>query len=198
MVTTSNELKTADNFTVSAWFKTDASDFGHHLIWQGNNLGSGWGLLTYLQEFHLSLGDYPSWNPPFQTQGNIISAFLGDIDETLDTDVLSCHKNFTDTTNYNFIAVTVSNLSTSPWMELFLNGTMVDSDEGTLARTNRSSWDVNLQLGKPGLNLVYYDGILDEVRISNIIRNNSWIETTYNTMKNPDTFIIISNEHIQS
>ena len=41
--TTSSEAKTADNFTISLWFNADATDFAHHLIWQGETGGNGFG-----------------------------------------------------------------------------------------------------------------------------------------------------------
>jgi len=40
----------------------------------------------------------------------------------------------------------------------------------------------------------YFEGLIDEIRISNIVRNNSWINTSYNTMNSSDTFISIGNE----
>ncbi|MBA7712624.1 hypothetical protein ES703_121607 [subsurface metagenome] len=41
--TTSNELRTEENFSISAWFKADATDFSHHLIWQGLGTANGYG-----------------------------------------------------------------------------------------------------------------------------------------------------------
>jgi len=40
----------------------------------------------------------------------------------------------------------------------------------------------------------FFEGFIDEVRISNIVRNNSWINTSYNTMNNTDTFLSIGSE----
>lgn len=39
-----------------------------------------------------------------------------------------------------------------------------------------------------------FAGIIDEVRISNHIRSNGWIQTEYNTMYSPDTFMNIGEE----
>jgi len=50
-------------------------------------------------------------------------------------------------------------------------------------------------IGDCYLSSVYnFDGIIDEVRISNTVRNSSWIETTYNTITNSSTFISIESE----
>ena len=40
----------------------------------------------------------------------------------------------------------------------------------------------------------FYTGKIDEVRVSKIARSSSWINTSYNTLSNPDTFIRIGNE----
>jgi len=35
----------------------------------------------------------------------------------------------------------------------------------------------------------YFNGVMDEIRFSNIRRSNNWLNTTYETEKNPDTFM---------
>ena len=57
--TSSNELQTANDFTISLWFKADATNFGHHLLWQGYNTAQGWGQPSdpLQQEMHISMGD---------------------------------------------------------------------------------------------------------------------------------------------
>jgi hypothetical protein len=44
----------------------------------------------------------------------------------------------------------------------------------------------------------YFEGLIDEVRISNTARSTAWINTSYNTMNNTDTFISVGDEQIQS
>ncbi len=41
--TTSNELKTLDNFTLSVWFKADSTTDPHHILWEGPASQNGWG-----------------------------------------------------------------------------------------------------------------------------------------------------------
>jgi hypothetical protein len=43
ITTPSMELYTASEYSMSAWFKAGATDFAHHLIWEGNVTGDGWG-----------------------------------------------------------------------------------------------------------------------------------------------------------
>jgi len=57
---------------------------------------------------------------------------------------------------------------------------------------------VNLLIGAWITEADGFYGTLDEVRISNIARNVSWINTNYNTMNNTSTFISVGDEETQS
>ena len=184
--TSSSELKTANEFTVSLWFNADATDFAHMLLWQGDGVTNGWGESTMdAQEMHIALGDFPAGNPQGTSSDNLLSFFLGDVDETWNTDVLGLNTSFSDTAGFNHVVVTVSGLGTSPSAEMFLNGSSVDTDTGTIARTGRGDWDTDLRMGRPGADQRYFDGILDEVRISTCVRSDDWIKTDYNNQNNP-------------
>ena len=177
--TTSNELKTADNLTLSAWIKADATSFAHHIIWEGQATGNGWGAQ---EEMHLSLGEWTTVGV-----NDRLSFFLGNAgDPATNTDVLALATDFTDVTNRNFVAVTASNLGTSPAAELFLNGASVATDTGTTAFTTRSLWDTNLRIGRDDSSR-YFDGVIDEIRISNVVRTAGWIGTEHNNQLNPGT-----------
>ncbi len=39
-----------------------------------------------------------------------------------------------------------------------------------------------------------FDGLMDEIQISKTARNSSWIQTNYNNMKKPDTFLFVDDE----
>ena len=97
------------------------------------------------------------------------------------------NKVWTSTFNPNvwyYIAITKqSNL----W-EAYRNGASL----GTVAGT----YDLLINaIGDCYSSSVYnFDGIIDEIRISNTIRNASWINTTYNTITNSSTFISIESE----
>jgi MSHA biogenesis protein MshQ len=43
----------------------------------------------------------------------------------------------------------------------------------------------------------YFNGLIDEVRVSNIERSDAWIETTYNSIKNSSGFIISRSKEIE-
>ena len=184
--TTSNALKTANNFTISAWFKTTSTTLGSHLVWQGDIAGNGWAggvddCSANEDEMHLSLGQTDDANSLLD---NRLSFYLGC---TISTpgDNLNLGTAFTDTSGFNFVAVTVSSLSTSPAAELFLNGVSVATDTGTVAATPRAAWDTNLRFGRPGAAQRYLQGRVDEVRISTAVRDADWIKTVYNNTNGP-------------
>ena len=52
----------------------------------------------------------------------------------------------------------------------------------------------NLQLGASTANQYYWDGVVDEIRISDIIRSEEWILTGYNNQNNPSDFLSIGPE----
>ena len=164
--TTSNQLKTEDNFTISAWFKTDTTLRGPTLIWQGNSAGNGWGesvdnCADNQEEMHISIGAISDANALLD---NKLSFFHG-CTVTSAGGSLNVITDFTDTTNWNFVAVTVSNLGTSPSAEMFLNGVSVATDTGTTADTPRTNFDTNLRIGRPGTSTREWDGAIDDVRI---------------------------------
>jgi hypothetical protein len=43
-------------------------------------------------------------------------------------------------------------------------------------------------------NEFYFDGRVDEIRVSDIVRSDAWISTSYNTMNNPSSFLTIGPE----
>jgi hypothetical protein len=179
ITTPSTELYSANDYTISTWFKAGATDFAHHLIWEGNVTGNGWGesIPEKESETHISLGRY--WGSGISDR---LSFFLGNTDS--DTGTLDVSSAFTDTTSWHHVSAVATGLSSSPSATLYLDGSPAGSDTGTTARIERSNW-TSLQFGKPGDNERYFNGWLDEVRISTQTRSAGWIATEYNNQKNP-------------
>ena len=183
--TTSSQLQTENNFTLSTWFNADATDMAHHILWQGQSTANGWGAE---EEMHLSLGEIISAGTDDR-----LSFYLGNDGPNTSPDVISLGTNFTDTTNWNFVAVTVSDLNTSPAAEMFLNGGSVATDTGTTTNTPRTLWDTNLRFGKADGTTRKFDGLIDEVRISNVARSVEWIGAEFNNQNSPLTFYSIGS-----
>ncbi len=94
------------------------------------------------------------------------------------------------------------NLSASTWyyatavydgtnMKLYLNNTLVGSTSKSGTMNTNSAVDVFIG-NNPGSEIKPFDGIIDEVRISNTARSSDWIATEYNNQSNPSGFYSIS------
>ena len=189
--TNSNILATANNFTISLWFKADATTPGH-MIWQGLASENGWGNGgSSGQEMNLSMG---TCCPSSSVQNNFISYFLGDREEQLSTDVISAEAPFTNTTSWQYAVVSVRDLDTSPQAELFLNGTSIALNTGVVGSfTARNLWNTNLRIGRPGQASRMFNGQIDEVRISDAVRSADWICTEFNNQNSPSAFSTLIN-----
>ena len=171
-------LQTADSFTVSTWFKANQT-IPTHLLWEGDGVnGNGWG--NPGQEMHLSLGTVVG----LSAVPNFLSIFLGDIDNPANPAVLQAEIAFTDKTAWHQAAGVITNLSTAPLATLYLDGVAVASDGGTAGspRLARGGWTAPLRFGRPGQATRFFDGSLDEVRISDASRSPTWIQTEYNNL----------------
>jgi hypothetical protein len=92
-----------------------------------------------------------------------------------------------------YLVATFDGSLSSARKKFYFNGSYDSSAECTPSSV--PSTTSNLHIGI--LNANYgncWAGKIDEIRISNNIRNSSWMITSYNTMTNTSTFIIISSE----
>lgn len=177
--TTSNEIKIASDFTIEAWFNADSTSMGH-IVWQGESTGNGGGIE---EETHIGTGDCTDGN------NNRISIFL---DGYLDPDI-DIAIDFYDTSNFNHFVGVFSDVDTTPKGDLFLNGESQGIDSGNDIR--RSNWNTNLRIGRPGTNERYFNGIIDEVRVSTVARTTEWIATQYENQYNPNNLYSISGRY---
>ncbi|UCH49236.1 MAG: DUF4347 domain-containing protein, partial [Betaproteobacteria bacterium] len=156
--TTSNTLQTASSFTISVWFQTDTTTGQHHMLWQGVSSGNGWGIpggTNANSEMHLSVGTHD--------QDNVITFFWG-YDDANANSIEIVSSSFTDTSGWHHAAVVVTDLGGgSVSAELIVDGVSEGTDTGS--QTDRSTWDTDLRLGRPGTVSRYFEGNLDEVRI---------------------------------
>ncbi len=154
--TTSNESKTSTDFTWACWFKADTTTGQHHLIWEGKATENGWGgSAANTHEAHINIG--------VPLQNDFIGCFYGTNEFSPAPGVIRIETNFSDTINWHHVAFVVTNASSSPSGELFLDGASVGTDTGN--QTDRTDWDTNLRIGRPGANERYFDGKIDDVRV---------------------------------
>jgi len=178
VITTSNDLKTADDFTISLWFKADNTSYAHHLVWQGKNTGDGWGISGSGSEpeMHISLGDSSN-------HGDKLSFFLGD-SASNSNNFLYYDTSFSDKSNWHHVAAVVSNIGSNPKLDFYLDGVLLGTDNtANLNNVNRSNWNTNLTLGKPGTSARYFDGSMDEVAIFNRDLSASEVKELYDKTK---------------
>ena len=174
--TTSDEIETATEFTLSVWIKNGDADITsgerYMILWQGDSAGNGGGAE---QEMHLNLGEVrSSTNNELQffidqdgTDGND----LEDIDLTY-----YIGPGFTD---WHHIAVVVKDFdTTSADAEMFLDGASIatDSSGGTIPV---ASWNTNLRIGRPGTAERFFDGQIDDVRVYNYALTAEQIKGVY-------------------
>jgi len=76
----------------------------------------------------------------------------------------------------------------------YKNGNIVTVNNAIFHGGWTNSGENILTIGVGGNPLDYFDGIIDEIRISNIARSSTWIETSYNTMNDPSSFMSFGPE----
>jgi gliding motility-associated-like protein len=185
--TSCNDLISEDNFTLSAWFRTDVTGFGHHMIWQGLGTANGFGGGADLNEpeMHISIGNISGTGAE---EDDVLAFYLGDTDSEYSSDILNIQTDFTNTAGWNHVAVTVSNMAATPVAQMYLNGIPAGSDEGTTLRTDRTGWDTDLRFGRPGAAERYFDGALDEIRITRSILPEEQIAAEFLNISDPSGF----------
>jgi hypothetical protein len=184
--TTSDQSQTADNITWELWFNSYNTSYARHMIWEGDVAGNGWGAQ---QEMHISMG-------LFNTSGinDQLSFYLGAAEPQTTSAGIVINTSFTDTADFHYVVGTAYNLATSPEGQLFLDGTVVGTDTGTTAGTPRTGWNTDLRIGRPGTNNRYFDGVIDEVRVSNVTRSADWLNQSYQMVANQGSYVGFGSE----
>jgi hypothetical protein len=96
--------------------------------------------------------------------------------------------------NWHHVVVSIDE-GGSPEGSIYLDGVLKGTRE-TFTLTINPTWD--LKIGLHGISGFYYylEGPLDEVRISNIARNASWINATFNNANDSATYITFGSQEI--
>jgi hypothetical protein len=86
----------------------------------------------------------------------------------------------------------VSAMPNTNTIRLFLDGSQEDSTSTWTGAIGNGTYNFNL--GRRSDVSQWFDGSLDEVRISSINRDNAWISTGFNNQDSPSTFYNISSQ----
>jgi hypothetical protein len=79
-------------------------------------------------------------------------------------------------------------------LKLFTDGVVHSNSNSTPAGIPYDSNNLWIGVGKWSGPVDYFDGIIDEVRISNTARSACWIGTEYRNQNSPSTFYTVGNE----
>jgi VCBS repeat-containing protein len=159
LTTTSTVAKTANSFTLSAWFQTNSTTGQHMLLWEGYAGGNGYGNpgnLSTTSEMSLSVGTY--------NQNNNITFHMGyDVPANGGDPIYIVSAAFTDTSRWHHAAVTVSDLGGGTFgASLYVDGVLQGTDTGV--QNDRSVWGA-LKVGAPGAATRFFGGSVDDVRV---------------------------------
>jgi hypothetical protein len=126
------------------------------------------------------LGDY--YGPCFLMNGNSLSYFAGNLKNS---------NTLTWTTDIWYYVVCAVNGATS--VSWYRDGISVGSTSNTQNPRDPSNfWIGATQNGGGGAD--FFNGVIDEVRLSTGVRNSSWIQTSYDNQNDPSSFYSIGNK----
>ncbi|MBN2524163.1 MAG: DUF2341 domain-containing protein, partial [Bacteroidales bacterium] len=162
-------LTSTQSMTVSFWVKTDNTSYASMIIWEGRNGMNGFGTE---EEIHLGYGE-----PNDTYWDDYVHFYSGDEnDNNAGGDHCNVEHATSDITNWHHVAVTYDANGTTESAEMFFDGVSVDTETGSIGGNYAPSWSSYTLVGKPGANERYFDGIIDELRITrNILEDDQII-----------------------
>lgn len=92
---------------------------------------------------------------------------------------------------WSHIAVTVDTSSNT--VQFYINGSLVASKSGSLGSDNNGKVELAAYN-----NDEFFDGSMDEVRVSNKVRNLCWVTTSFENQKDPAGFRTVGSEELLS
>jgi hypothetical protein len=165
-----------DDFCISAWFKADSAD--HNMT-----------ILGQRRQTSIALGTYDSSADKIYFRMDDSSYHYSDSGISLDqwTHVALCYDFVSDATTEGYSYMYVDGVAQST-NGLNTYNTM-DPDEWRIGDERR--WCPTC--GSVGPDELF-DGIIDEVRISNTLRTAGWFATSYDNQRDPSSFYQMSND----
>jgi len=169
LVNESSTLEPPNQMTISAWIKLKELGSQQDIIYKRHLSGAPWGsyeLMIYTDNlaYFQWVNSSGNWHDVNSSSPLVPGQWY----------YIVGVKNATHITMY-------INGSSSGIKSVLANGTLYNSDD-------------HLFIGDQGWGGGYFNGTIDEVTISKIARNSSWINTSYNTMNNTGTFLSFSGE----
>jgi hypothetical protein len=170
------ELQITGEITVQAWFKAEVSiDNDYLLVKYGSSGDRGW---------DISFDDDPTIAP----DGWVMFRYSPDGINTFITGY--------ERVKINQWYYVVGVFKPNEYAKLFLNGTQVAiNTTGIPPSLNDPSLPIRIGRRSDSSGATsYFDGLVDEARVSDIARSNDWIITEYNNQYSPQSFYSIGEE----
>ena len=161
------DLYLPDGFTIESWISADTTN-EDAIICQGES--------TLEREYLIEVNGF------YDSRSYVYDSNSDDMDVGVDNG----YNSFSD--GWNHLVVTWNGIDATGVTNHYHNGITAP-----LSKDDNANFDGmrdgngDLTIGAkyfPGVSQVYYDGVLDEVRISKLARSYSWIMTSYNCMNN--------------
>lgn len=97
--------------------------------------------------------------------------------------------------NNNWSHIVVSRkLGTGGWVRIYINGTL--SNSVTPLYTSAVPSTINTTLATGRLSTAWFNGLMDEIRFSQVARDTDWIATEYQNQNNPSAFYSYGPEEV--
>jgi hypothetical protein len=169
-----SELQVTGELTVQVWFKADISIENDYLI-------AKWG----------TSGDF-GWAISFQSDA--LLAPNGKIRFHFSSDGSNIFLVDSERVNINQWYLITVVFKPNEYAKLFLNGTQMQiMSAGVPPLLNNPTVPFRIAR-RSDTSTAYFDGIVDETRVSNIARSNNWILTEYNNQYQPQLFCSVGEE----
>ncbi len=172
VVADDDTLTLASDFTLETWVKFDSISTDQHLLYKQHSSS------PYFSYFLYVMGDHQPallWNNNSSQQTTL----------TLSTAVDTGHW-------YYLVAV-----KDAGSLRIYLRGNGAQGSNSTSVTGATYDANTTLNIGGQWSGGTGLDGLMDEVRISSVPRTVCWIDTSYNNMSSPHTYITVGGEEGQ-
>ncbi|MHA2171252.1 MAG: LamG-like jellyroll fold domain-containing protein, partial [Candidatus Kariarchaeaceae archaeon] len=168
-----SSLQITGVITVEAWFKASTIIVNDYIVSKSGGSGNrGW---------DLSFDDDPGVAPDGWLMFRYTDSTQGGHSEG--------YERVSVDTWYHVVGV----YSPSNFERFYLNGTLISEDTTSIPNSMFDA-SVNALIGSRSGSAEWFEGIIDEVRISTIARSQDWINTQFSNQMNPNAFYSISVE----
>lgn len=165
-ITTANPTTVIDNWTMEGWVKPAALPQFAGIFYNGSDNLNGYG-------FNISNGGTVS--------GSKLGSLVGSISW------LDSGYTFPSSGSWYWVIMKRE----SGTIKYYVNSSQTANTQTSTPLTPTT----NLTIGKFNINAIFFNGSLDEMRISNVARNIDWINTQYNNQVNPSFFFSIGKAY---